>query len=222
MEKKILPDVLDLVTIYIPVEQMLFNQLVAVLVALFIAWVYKKTYSGVIYSKNFNTTLVLVTVVTSTVMMVIGGSLTLSLGMIGALSIIRFRSAIKDIRDIGYLFWGMSAGLAAGTGNHMIAILGALITAVIMFIFHKYLAEQFSYMLIVKGNDISEAELENVFKDFTHKYKLKMKNSDKSGSEMIYEIQIRKKEEDSFISILKKVPGVNTINILSHKGELIG
>jgi uncharacterized membrane protein YhiD involved in acid resistance len=222
VEKKLFPGIIDITTTYIPIEQMLFNQLIAIIVALIISWIYKKTYSGIIYSKNFNITLVLVTVVTSTVMMVIGGSLALSLGMVGALSIIRFRSAIKDIRDIGYLFWGMSAGLSAGTGNHIIAILGTLIVALLMFIFHYYLGEQFSYLLIVKGNGISENQLENIFKDFSHKYKLKMKNSDPYGYEMIYEIQIKKREEHTFVSNVKKIEGVKSINLLSHKGELIG
>ncbi|MBN1696529.1 MAG: DUF4956 domain-containing protein [Spirochaetales bacterium] len=222
MEKKLFPGIIDIVTVYIPVEQMLFNQAIAIIVALIISWVYKKTYSGIIYSKNFNITLVLITVVTAAVMMVIGGSLALSLGMVGALSIIRFRSAIKDIRDIGYLFWGMSAGLAAGTGNHTIAVLGTLIVAVLMFIFHYYLGEQFSYILIVKGNGFSENQLETVFKDFSHKYKLKMKNSDSSGYEMIYEIQIKKKEEHAFVSNVKQLSGIRSINLLSHKGEMIG
>jgi uncharacterized membrane protein YhiD involved in acid resistance len=222
METKLFPDILEVVTIYIPIEQMLFNQLVAIIVALIISWVYKKTYSGIIYSKNFNITLVLITIVTSVVMMVIGGNLALSLGMVGALSIIRFRSAIKDIRDIGYLFWGMSAGLASGTGNHLIAVVGTVVVSIVMFIFHLYLTEQFSYMLIVKGNGFSEAQLEDTFKDFSHKYKMKMKNSDNSGYEMIYEIQIKKKEEHSFVEMLKKIPGVKSINLLSQKGELIG
>lgn len=222
METKLFPELMDIVTIYIPIEQMLFNQLVAIIVALIISWVYKRTYSGVIYSKNFNITLVLVTVVTSAVMMVIGSNMALSLGMVGALSIIRFRSAIKDIRDIGYLFWGMSAGLASGTGNHMIAIGGTIIVTILMLIYFKYLGEQFSYLLIVKGNGLSENQLEHTFKDFSHKYKLKMKNSDKSGYEMIYEIQIKKKEELAFITMLKKITGVKSINLLSNKGDMIG
>ncbi|MBN2441487.1 MAG: DUF4956 domain-containing protein [Spirochaetales bacterium] len=222
METKLFPDIMNIVSIFIPVEQMLFNQAVAIIVALMISWVYKKTYSGIIYSKNFNITLVLVTVVTSVVMMVIGSNLALSLGMVGALSIIRFRSAIKDIRDIGYLFWGMSAGLAAGTGNHLIAVSGTIITGILMFIFQLYLVEQFSYLLIVKGDGFSETELETIFKDFSHKYKLKVKNSDKIGSEMIYEIQIKKKEEHTFVGSLKKIAGVKSINLLSQKGELIG
>jgi uncharacterized membrane protein YhiD involved in acid resistance len=222
MEKQLFSDLLNIVTIYIPLEQMIFNQLIATLVAVLISWVYKKTYTGVIYSKNFSITLILISVVTASVMMVIGSNMALSLGMVGALSIIRFRSAIKDTRDVGYLFWGMSAGLASGTGNHIIAILGTLLTSILMFILHKYLGEQSPYLLIVKGINIPIEELSDIFDNFSHKYKLKMKNSDKSGNELIYEIQIKKKEEDAFINVLKKLSGVRSINLLSHKGELIG
>lgn len=222
MEIKLLPEFFNLTTILIPIEQMVFNLLVAIITSLIISWVYKKTYSGVIYSKNFNITLILITVVTSGVMMVIGGSLALSLGMVGALSIIRFRSAIKDIRDIGYLFWGMAGGLAAGTSNHIIALGGTVIVAILMFATHYYLGEKFSYLLIVKGNGFAEDLVEETFHTFSHRYKLKVKNSDESGKEMIYEIQINKKEEHNFVDKLRNVQGVKTINLLSNKGEIIG
>ena len=222
MEKKLFADLLNIVTVYIPIEQMVFNQLVAALVALMIAWVYKKTYTGVIYSKSFNITLILVSVVTAAVMMVIQSNMALSLGLVGALSIIRFRSAIKDTRDIGFLFWGMSAGLASGTGNHTIAIIGTIFTGILMFLLHYFMGEQSPYLLIIKGTNIPDDELNRIFKNFSHKYKLKMKNSDNTGYELIYEVLIKKKEEDTFLFTLKELTGVKSINLLSHKGELIG
>lgn len=222
MEKKLFSDMLNIVTVYIPIEQMIFNQVIAALVAFMIAWVYKKTYTGVIYSKNFSVTLILISVVTSLVMMVIGSSMALSLGMVGALSIIRFRSAIKDSRDVGYLFWGMSGGLASGTGNHIIAIAGTVITALVMFFLYKYLGEKAPYLLIVKGENISEPSLEEIFSSHSPRYQLKMKNRDNSGYELIYEILIQEKEETSFINQVNGVEGVNSIKLLSHKGEIIG
>jgi uncharacterized membrane protein YhiD involved in acid resistance len=221
MEKKLFSDLFDIVTIYMPVEQLLFNQIVAVVMTLVITWIYKITYSGVIYSKNFNVTLLLVSIVTTTVMMVIKSSLALSIGMLGALTIIRFRSAIKDTKDIGFLFWGMSVGLSAGTGYHSIAIAGTLFIAVIVIVYHKLLGEQFSYLLIIKGSHIPEDQLASVFTSFSHKYKLKMKNADDSGSEMIYEIQIKKKEEHALIDKLNAIKEVKSVNMVSNKGELL-
>ncbi|MBN2738779.1 MAG: DUF4956 domain-containing protein [Spirochaetales bacterium] len=222
MEIKLLPEMFNLTTIVIPLEQMFLNLLVAIVTSLIISWVYKKTYSGVIYSKNFNITLILVTVVTAGVMMVISGNLALSLGMVGALSIIRFRSAIKDIRDIGYLFWGMAGGLAAGTSNHIIALSSTVIVAILMFLTHYFLGEKFSYLLIIKGVDYQEDQIEEKFKSFSQRYKLKVKNSDDAGKEMIYEVQISKKGEHQFVDQLKNVQGVKTINLLSNKGEILG
>lgn len=222
MEKNVFSDVFQVVTVYIPIEQMLFNQFVAIIVAIMIAWVYKRTYSGVVYSKNFSITLILISVITSLVMMVIGSNVALSLGMMGALSIIRFRSAIKDTRDVGYLFWGMAAGLAAGTGNHVIALMGSIMTGMLMFILHKVMGEHSPYLLIVKGTNIPIEDLSDIFKRFSHRYSLKMKNSDKDGNELIYEIQIKQEEEEAFVNVLRQFSGVNSINLLSQKGELIG
>ncbi len=221
MEKKLFSDLFDIVTVYTPIEQLLFNQLVAIVMTLVISWIYKITYSGVIYSKSFNITLMLISIVTTTVMMVIRSNLALSLGMLGALTIIRFRSAIKDTKDVGFLFWGMSVGLAAGTGNHVIALVGTAFIAVAVVFYHKFLGEQFSYLLILKGRHITEEEISGVFADFSHKYKLKMKNADDSGYEMIYEIQIKKKEEHSLIDKLNSIDGVKSVNLVSNKGELI-
>jgi len=222
MEKRLFGDFLNIVTVYIPIEQMLFNQLIAIITSLMVAWVYKKTYTGVIYSKNFNITLVLVSVVTSLVMMVIGSNMALSLGLVGAVSIIRFRSSIKDTRDVGFLFWGMSVGLATGTGNHGIALIGTIVIGLLMFCMYKFTGEQSPFLLIVKGVNIQEHELDLVFKKYSQKFKLKMKNSDSSGFELIYEVSVKKKEEDAFLATLKAIPGVTSINLLSHKGELIG
>lgn len=222
METKLFSDALNIITISIPVEQMAFNILIACLLSLLIAWTYKKTYTGVIYSKSFNITLVLVSVVTSIVMMVIRSNLALSLGLVGAVSIIRFRAALKDTRDVGFLFWGMASGLASGTGNHAIAVFGTIFITLLMFLLNIFLGEQSSYLLIVRGQDLLETELDKVFQNYSHKYKLKMKNRDSSGYELIYEVFIKTKEEDSFVSKLKEATGVQSINLLSHKGELIG
>ena len=121
----------------ISVTQILISMCITVLLSMFIYWVYKKTYSGVMYSKNFNITIMLISTVTSMVMMIIGSNLALSLGMVGALSIIRFRSAIKDPKDIGFLFWGIAVGLSTGTGIY------------IMHFCYSYLIEEFIMIAVI-------------------------------------------------------------------------
>jgi len=198
------------------------NMIVTVLVALFIYWVYKKTYTGVMYSKSFNVTLLLTSMVTAMVMMVIGTNLALSLGMVGALSIIRFRSAIKDPRDIGFLFWGIAAGLSAGTGSYLIAVVGSLIIGGMLFIFMRRTFETYPYLLVVKGDKIDEEKLRAIVEDSVIKYSLRMKSSTRAGIEVIYEIQFKEGQEDSMIEQIKEMESISLVNVVSHKGEIAG
>ena len=197
----------------ISVTQVLISMCITVLLSMFIYWVYKKTYSGVMYSKNFNITIMLISTVTSMVMMIIGSNLALSLGMVGALSIIRFRSAIKDPKDIGFLFWGIGIGLSTGTGVYIIGILGSVFIAFLLFIFDRGIYNDNCYLLIVKGNDINFEKIESIIKEHTSKFNLKMKNSTDVFTEATYEIILKE---------LKTIENIININIVSYNGEIAG
>lgn len=200
----------------------IINMFVTFLIASFIYWVYKKTYTGVMYSKNFNITLLLTSMVTAMVMMVIGTNLALSLGMVGALSIIRFRSAIKDPRDIGFLFWGIGAGLSAGTGSYLIALIGSIIIAIILFLFQRSASEIFPYLLVIKGSDIDEKNLGEIIRKSVQKSNLRMKNKDKLGSEIVYEIRFKHGQDDILLKDISELDKVSSVNIISYKGEVAG
>ncbi|MCT4597266.1 MAG: DUF4956 domain-containing protein [Vallitalea sp.] len=203
-------------------ERITFNMLMTLVLVIFIYWVYKKTYSGVMYSKNFNITIMLISTVTAMVMMVIGSNLALSLGMVGALSIIRFRAAIKDPKDIGFLFWGIAVGLSAGTGSYGIALIGSIIIAIILFVFNIPSNEEASYLLIIKGNDIKIDKVTEIIKKNVPKYKLRMKSTNPVSQEIIYEVNLRKVSEDELMKELKKIKQISTLNIVSHNGEVAG
>jgi len=203
-------------------ELVIVNMLVTFFVASFIYWVYKRTYSGVMYSKSFNITLLLTSMVTAMVMMVIGSNLALSLGMVGALSIIRFRSAIKDPRDIGFLFWGIGAGLSAGTGSYLIALIGSIIIAIILFVFEKGTAEIFPYLLIIKGKAIDEERLKEVIRDTVTRSNLRMKNKDVAGTEIIYEIRFKPGQDDALLKEISGMQDISSVNIVSYRGEVAG
>lgn len=200
----------------------IINMFVTFLVASFIYWIYKKTYTGVMYSKNFNVTLLLTSLVTAMVMMVIGTNLALSLGMVGALSIIRFRSAIKDPRDIGFLFWGIGAGLSAGTGSYLIAVIGSIFIAIILFVFQRSTTEMYPYLLVVKGADIDERALGEIIKKNTLRSNLRMKNKDQSGLEIVFEIRFKEGRDDILIKAVFVLDNVSSVNIISYKGEVSG
>lgn len=203
------------------------NMLATLLVALFIYWVYKKTYTGVMYSMNFNLTILLTSMVTAMVMMVIGTNLALSLGMVGALSIIRFRSAIKDPRDIGFLFWGVSVGLSAGTGSYLIAVIGSLIIALLLYIFKKKGYEAYPYLLVVKGGKIDTVQVRRAVSENTENYNLRMRNFNSHvGTEIIYEIKFgdgeEEKQEDRIIDRISKIENVEVVNVVYYRGEIPG
>lgn len=204
------------------VGEVIFNMTITLVLSLFIYWVYQKTYTGVMYSKSFNITIVLIALVTAMVMMVIQSNLALSLGMVGALSIIRFRSAIKDPKDIGYLFWGISVGLSAGTGSYVIALIGSMIVAMSVFVLSHYIFEDTAYILIIKGNKIDEKAVSNRVQKHVVKAKLRMKSINQLDTEIVYEIKMKDGQENQLIEAVKEIEHVAIVNILSNKGEIVG
>lgn len=206
----------------ISITQILISMCVTTILSLFIYWVYKKTYSGVMYSKNFNITIMLISTITSMVMMIIGSNLALSLGMVGALSIIRFRSAIKDPKDIGFLFWGIGVGLSTGTGVYIVGIIGSLFIAFLLFIFDRGIYDDTCYLLIVKGTDLDFNRVEEIINKHISKSKLKMKNSTSKFTEATYEIKLKSNQENEIIDELKNLENIININIVSYNGEIAG
>ena len=204
------------------VGRVIANMLATVIVAAFIYWVYKKTYAGVMYSKTFNITLLLTTLVTAMVMMVIGTNLALSLGMVGALSVIRFRSAIKDPKDVGFLFWGIAAGLSAGTGSYVIAVVGSIIIAIMLFLFQKNAFDDYPFLLVVKGKSLDEAKIRNIVKGNADKFHLRMKSISPADSEIIYEVRFEDGREKDMIEQIRQLREISIVNIVSYKGEVAG
>ena len=137
----------------VSVTQMCVALLMALVLGLFIYIVYRATYRGTLYSKNFNLTLILVALITTVVMMIIGTNLALSLGMVGSLSIIRFRTAIKEPRDIAFLFWAVSIGLACGSEFYLAGILGSVLIAVVLGLANLDLYDSVSFLLVVRGQE---------------------------------------------------------------------
>ena len=143
----------------ISISEIAIGLIMSVFLAFFIYFIYKKTYSGVMYSKNFNVTILLVTIITTMVMMIIGSNLALSLGMVGALSIIRFRTAVKDAKDSAFIFWAIAVGIACGSGIYTIAILGSIIIALVLLFLSRGVMDVTSYLVIVHGDSSVDADL---------------------------------------------------------------
>lgn len=194
----------------------------AILVSLFILFIYKLTYSGVAFSKSFAITLVMTCLVTAAILMVINSNLALSLGMVGALSIIRFRSAIKDPRDVGFLFWAVAGGLATGTGLYQIVIPLCVVMALVLIAFKYINADSNTYMLVIKGEAAEMPKAEEVFANgekLVKKFKAKVKNITPSGAEFIYEVTLAKNSENALIDSLQKALPQAYVNLISKTGD---
>ena len=129
-------DLLKVTAIYQP-SQIILNLVLAFFLGLLISWVYKKTHKGLSYSQSFMITNIFVTVIVSMVIMIIGNNLARAFALVGALSIIRFRTVVKDTKDTAYIFWSLASGMATGTGSYFLAISGNLIITIIAFVLHK-------------------------------------------------------------------------------------
>lgn len=190
--------------------------LTATLCGVIIYLIYRFFYRGVVYSDNFNILLLLTTVVTAFIIMTISANVVLSLGMVGALSIVRFRAAVKDPLDIGFLFWGIAAGITAGAQLYMVAIIGTAIIGVIYILLTIFKKERKSYLLIVRYTAETEVNVNGILGAI--KYKLKNKTQAGSSIELTVEVKI-KKNDTSYISRFNAIEGVESVTLLEYSGE---
>ncbi len=198
------------------VATIIMTLLTAALCGAIIYVVYRFFYRGVVYSDNFNILLLLTTVVTSFIIMTISANVVLSLGMVGALSIVRFRAAVKDPLDIGFLFWGIAAGITAGAQLYMVAIIGTVIISVIYILLTIFKKQRKSYLLIVRYTADSEINVNGILGAI--KYKLKNKTQSGSSIELTVEVKI-KNNDTSYISRFNAVEGVESVTLLEYSGE---
>lgn len=205
-----------------PIQTVILVLVIAFLVSLIIFYTYKNTYTGVMYNPRFNVSLIMITMITTIVMVVIGSNISVSLGMVGALSIIRFRTAVKDPRDTAFIFWCVVSGLACGTQNYNIVIAGSLFVCIILFVFKKITASDEKYILVVKGSSFDISEVNQKINKFIPYNKCKGKYVSKDGIELVYDIRFKKKVNDSIINDLAKISGVNTINIIASNTDTMG
>lgn len=207
------------ITVFSVLEVMVISLILSMVIFL----TYKITFSGVMYNRKFNISLVMLTLVTTMVMFVIGSDIALSLGMVGALSIVRFRTAIKDPRDTVYIFWSIAVGLSVGTGNYIVASIGSVFLLGVLSIFSfSGIGKEDRYILIIRGNREKEEEIMRcVFNSFKGS-KLRAKNSIGDSMEIIYQIKIKNNEDKNIISNLYSIEGVNAVNIVAQNGETIG
>lgn len=196
--------------------RILLAMLTATLCGIIIYWVYRLFYRGVVYSDNFNILVLLITVVTAFIIMTISANLVLSLGMVGALSIVRFRSAIKDPLDIGFLFWGVAAGLTCGAGLYFVAVIGTVFIGAVYIIASFVKKNRRSYLLVVRYNVSAEDNVKAMLGAI--RYKLKNKTQINDRVEITVEVKISN-NDTSQVSRFQAIDGVDSVTLLEYSGE---
>ena len=208
------------------VEQIITNIAVACVLGFMIFISYYISHKGTIYSKKFNVSLVVLTVLTAMVMTVIGNNVALSLGMVGALSIVRFRTAVKDSRDTVYIFWTIIVGICCGVGDYLVASVGSIAVILILLVFGA-VKNNNRMLVIIRGGKSSESNIQGVmFKFFDRKAVMRVKNSTENSIEFIYEIttkMLTKAEQKNNISIcdqIYKVGNIEYVNVVMQNDEV--
>lgn len=197
----------------------LLSLVLALAAGMFIAWVYKRNYRGVMFSNNFTLTLIMMTLITCPVVMCIRESIQLSMGMVGALSIVRFRTAVKDPLDTAYMFWALTMGILLGAGQFFLtacAVVGiGLLLTVITHIQSKGVN---SYLLVVRMGDDAERQANQLVNGLKMQ-QLKSKTVSANGIEATYEVRVDK--PDAFLNKLRALPGVYDATLVAYSGEAV-
>ena len=197
----------------------LLSLVLALAAGLFIAWIYRRNYRGVMYSNNFTLTLVMMTLITCPVVMCIRESIQLSMGMVGALSIVRFRTAVKDPLDTAYMFWALTMGILLGAGQFFLTAcavvgIGLLLTVLV----HIQSRGVNSYLLVVRMAEEAERQTNQLVNNLRVQ-QLKSKTVSANGIEATYEVRVDK--PDALLNKLRSLPGVYDATLVAYNGEAI-
>ena len=215
--------VLENFTGTISAGDMLISLIVAFLIGLFIIFVYRKTYTGVVYSKAFSLCILMLAMVTAMIIRTISSNISLSLGMVGALSIVRFRTAVKEPVDTGFMFWGISAGIMAGAGLYVIAVIASLILGVLYFVTYLMgfrVANR--YLLVLKYNASAHSEIMKRLKAIK-RFKVRSKSIFNDKVELSLEVDVKEGRNGSvsttIVDEFSGVDGVINASLIAYQND---
>ena len=199
------------------------NILVALLISLalglFIFFVYTKTFKGVMYSSSFGISLIAMGLITTLVILAVSSNLIISLGMVGALSIVRFRTVVKEPLDLVYLFWSITAGIIVGAGLIILAVIGSFLVGLILFIFVNRKINDAPYVVVINcTGEQAEAQALHLLNGHTKKHVVKAKSVSRAGIELTVEVRL-KESSSQFVNMLLGIEGVVNATLVSYNGE---
>ncbi len=206
----------------VSILDMTISLALAFAIGLFIFFVYKQTYQGVMYSSSFGTTLIALTMITTVVILAVVSNVVLSLGMVGALSIVRFRTAIKEPLDIAFLFWSIAVGIVLAAGMIPLAVFGSITIGIILLVFVNRKSHCVPYILVLSCTDTaSERKAREFLQKQVQKCIIKSKTVQKGLVEINMELRL-KDDNTEFINALSDTEGINSAVLVSYNGDYMG
>lgn len=200
--------------------QILLTLLLTCCIALYIFWVYRLLTRKTFYNKNFNISLAALAIITCIVILTVQSNIVISMGMVGALSIVRFRTAIKDPIDLVFLFWSISVGIACGAGMLEIALMGSLVLTVVIFVLDRLPVARAAMILVINAEAGKEqtAQIMDIVKKYSRYYKVKSRNITGQQLDMVMELWVS--EEEEMVEKLSELSKVHSVSLMSHDGEV--
>lgn len=193
--------------------------LATAILGVYLFFIYRMVCKKAFYSKSFAISLVVIALVTSIIIITIQSSVVISLGMVGALSIVRFRTAIKDPMDLAFLFWAISIGIICGANLYEIALEGSLVITFVMLLLYTVPNVQPAHLLLINATDLmAEAEINEILKGSTRYYKVKSRNITSIGIDMI--IELKSKDEAELIKNISELEKVESVTLMEHDGDI--
>lgn len=191
-------------------------------IGMYIFLIYKKTFAGVMYSSSFGVTLVALTMISTLVILAVTSNVVLSLGMVGALSIVRFRTAIKEPLDIAFLFWAITVGIVLAAGMIPLAVFGSFVIGIMLLVFANRKSHINPYIVVIRcENHDSEVKATEFLKKQVQRYVVKSKTAQKGAIELNVEVRMKDGDTD-FVNILSEMEGVNSAVLVSYNGDYMG
>jgi uncharacterized membrane protein YhiD involved in acid resistance len=191
-------------------------------IGLFIFLIYKKTYTGVMYSSSFGVTLIALTMITTVVILAVTSNVVLSLGMVGALSIVRFRTAIKEPLDIAFLFWSLAVGIVLAAGMIPLAVIGSVVIGVVLLVFVNKKPHCNPYIMVLHcETQEAEQSAKAFLEQQTQRCVVKSKSVQKGAIELNLEVRL-KEEQTQFVNVLSEMEGVASAVLVSYNGDYMG
>jgi uncharacterized membrane protein YhiD involved in acid resistance len=206
----------------VTILDMLVAMALAFGLGVFIFFVYKRTFKGVMYSASFGVALIALTMISTLVILAVTSNVVLSLGMVGALSIVRFRTAIKEPLDIAFLFWSIAVGIVLAAGMIPLAVFGSVVIGVMLIVFVNKKSHDNPYIVVIHCSDASaETKAVEALRSYVQKSVVKSKTVTADSVELHYEVRL-KSDDTSFVNALSQTPGVSDVVLVSYNGDYTG